>query len=112
MGLDTTFGIYAGVTIPFEDFKDRGYEVWKFDERNDDLVANRGWELSHDEVVIGIPIVRFSQGDNYSNDHLESIHSLDLAKKLEDKREDVKQQLADLGIEDRRISLYIITDVL
>ena len=109
MGLSTYFRIYVGTTLPADEFEERfGIDPLRVEAKQDgDLCATKGFELRHDEVVIGIPIAKFSS----QTQDLQALHSLDLRTKFEDVVPEARKQLQDFGI-DGYVSIYTVTEVL
>jgi hypothetical protein len=107
MGMDKHFRIYVGTTVPAEDFDLVDPPSLLDGKQDGELCATRGFELQHEEVVVGIPVATFS----HRSRDLQGLHSLDLRKRFEDVAPKAKKQLRELGI-NGDVSIYTVTEVL
>lgn len=105
--MDATNHIIVGTRIPREKYEKRFGHPYKMGENTDDLVAAWGGEKQWDEVVVG---EIQEEIDTYGG--VVAREPTDLISMFASKRKSVEEKLADMGIEDREVSVYLVGSVL
>lgn len=105
--MDATNYVIVGTRIPREDYENRFGHPYKMDERTEDLVAAWGGEKQWDKIVVGEIQERI---DTYGG--VEARKPTDLMSVFASKRKSVKEKLADVGINDREVSMYLVGTLL
>lgn len=107
MGMETTNYVIVGTRIPREKYEERFGHPYKMDENTDDLVAVWGGEKQWDEIIVG---EIQEEMDTYGG--VEAKEPTDLISTFASERKSVEKKLADVGIEDREVSVYFVGSVL
>lgn len=103
--------VVVGSVVPNEGFEDRvGCTPYMVDEKSDDLAAYDGFELQHDQVVVGKSVYSFSeQAAQFDNDNDVLV---DLEKALKENRQEVSEKLVSEFEIYEPTSIYLVGQVL
>lgn len=107
MGIETTNYIIVGTKIPREKYEESFGHPYKMDENTDDLVAVWGGEKQWDEIVVGEIQEKI---DTYGG--VVARKPTDLISTFASERKNVEEKLANVGIDDREVSVYLVGSVL
>lgn len=105
--METTNYVIVGTRIPKDKYEERFGHPYKMDENTDDLVAVWGGEKQWDQIVVG---EIQEEIDTYGG--VVARQPTDLISTFASKRGEVEKKLADVGIEDREVSVYLVGSVL
>jgi hypothetical protein len=105
--MDATNHIIVGTKIPRDAYEDQFGHPYKMDEKTEDLVAVWGGEKQWDEIIVGEIQEKI---DTYGG--VVAREPTDLISMFASKRKSVEEKLADVGIEDREVSVYLVGSML